>query len=312
MASWGVSVIICAYAQERWEELSGAVQSVQAQSRRVDELVVVVDHNDSLRRRVRDAFPEITVVANSGRRGLSGARNSGVAASSGDIVAFLDDDAVAASDWLDWLLRAYEEPDVMGVGGAIEPLWESTRPWMLPPEFDWVVGCSYRGMPEHTASVRNLIGANMSFRRDILDRVGSFQPGIGRVGTRPVGCEETDLCIRALQLVPTGTFIYEPRAKVGHHVPRSRTQWSYFRSRCYAEGLSKAVVARRVGTRDGLASERAYTLRQLPRAVARELVSGVTGDAAGFLRATSVLLGLCLTTLGFAVGSLRAGEATAP
>src|SRR5581483_12443163 len=101
-----------------------------------------------------------------------GARNTGVSVATGSVCAFLDDDAEAAPDWLAWLVKAYADKDVLGVGGAIEPAWQDRRPEWFPEEFDWVVGCSYRGMPVISADTRNLIGANMSFRRDVLVNVG--------------------------------------------------------------------------------------------------------------------------------------------
>jgi glycosyltransferase involved in cell wall biosynthesis len=297
-----VSVIICAYTEDRWNDLVAAVQSVRAQSSPAHEIIVVIDHNPRLLERVRSEIPGIVVVDNSEPRGLSGARNSGLAVSRGDVIAFMDEDAAAARDWLQRLMSGYENPDVMGVGGAIEPVWVSGRPRWFPSEFDWVVGCTYKGMPTTSAPVRNLIGCNMSFRREAFEAVGGFRSGIGRVGTRPVGCEETELCIRARQHWPEKTFLYDPEARVYHRVPPTRVGWSYFRSRCYSEGLSKALVSQFVGADDGLASERTYTFRTLPSGVLRNLADVVRGDPAGPLRAGAITSGLAITTVGYAVG----------
>ena len=299
-----VSVVICAYADERWHDLTAAIESVRAQSVAAREIIVVVDHNQSLLDRVRARVPDVVAVANTEARGLSGARNSGLAVARGGIIAFLDDDAAAAPDWLEHLAAGYEDPRVLGVGGAIEPAWAGGRPRWFPAEFDWVVGCTYRGMPETTAAVRNLIGANMSFRREVFEAVGGFHAGVGRVGTLPVGCEETELCIRGLQRWPGRVWRYEPRARVAHTVLARRTRWAYFRSRCYAEGRSKAMVARLVGAGDGLASERAYTLRTLPSGVVRGLAAVVRHrDPAGLARATAIMAGLVITTIGYLAGT---------
>ena len=307
-----VSVVICTYSDDRWSEMVEAVDSVRAQSMPA-EVIVVVDHNDALLRRARTSFPDVTVVENAHPRGLSGARNTGTDAAGGDIVAFLDDDAVAEPDWLAWLTAPYGDPDVLGVGGRIDPLWASGhRPRCLPSEFDWVVGCTYRGMPDVPGPVRNVIGANMSFRRDVLLAAGGFRVGIGRVGARPVGCEETEMCIRAAQRFPQGRFLFEPRARVMHRVPVERSGWRYFRDRCMAEGYSKALVARCVGSRDGLASERHYTLRTLPAGVARGIGDGVRRrDPSGFGRGAAIAGGLALTTAGYVYG-LLAHQLSAP
>ena len=95
----------------------------------------------------------------------------------------------------------------MATGGSVHPLWPGPRPQWLPPAFDWVVGCSYLGLPEKTGAVRNPIGANMSMRtRPALD-AGGFDTGLGRVGTRPVGCEETELAIRLTPITSIPTAI---------------------------------------------------------------------------------------------------------
>jgi glycosyltransferase involved in cell wall biosynthesis len=304
-----VSVVVCAYTEQRWNDLSAAIASVQAQTRPPLEVIIVVDHNAGLLARVQGAFSRVRAVENCERRGLSGARNTGTALATGDVVAFLDDDATAEPDWLDRLLAPYSDPQVIGVGGAIEPVWVASRPRSFPDEFLWVVGCSYRGMPTHTSRVRNLIGANMSYRRAALQELSGFHAALGRVGTTPLGCEETDLCIRAALRWPDSIFVYEPLAVVHHRVPPWRSRWVYFRTRCYGEGLSKAEVVRRGGSILGLASERTYTFRTLPRAVVRE-VRGVLAerDPAGVLRATGIALGLLYTGAGYvAGGGLRRG-----
>jgi GT2 family glycosyltransferase len=299
-----VSVVVCAYTQERWPDVLAAVASIRAQTEPADEVVLAVDHNPALLERARAALPDVRCVPNAGQRGLSGARNSGVAAAGGDVIAFLDDDAQAEADWLAWLLRGYDDPRVLAVGGAVLPRWAAGRPPAFPPEFDWVVGCTYRGMPEAPGPVRNVIGANMSFRRDVLEAVGGFRDGIGRVGTVPVGCEETELCLRARRRYPDGIVLYEPRAAVRHRVPAERASWRYFAARCYAEGRSKALVSHLAGPRDGLASERAHVAGPLRRAIARDVASAArTGDPIGMARAGAVAVGVALASAGFAAGA---------
>jgi GT2 family glycosyltransferase len=302
-----VSVLICAYTERRWDDLVAAVRSAAVQSPPPLEVIVACDHNPALLERVRRELPGVVPVANGQQRGLSGARNSGVAVARGDVIAFLDDDAVAAPDWLDRLLGPYEDRRVIGVGGAIEPAWPDRRPRAMPSEFDWVIGCTYRGMPATTGPVRNLIGANMSLRRSVFDTVGGFRSDVGRVGTRPAGCEETELCIRARRALTGSEMIFEPRARVRHRVTPERASWDYFRSRCWSEGLSKAVVARHAGREDGLSSERRYVTRALPRGVARGLRDAVgRGDVGGLARALRIVAGLAITTAGYATGTFRA------
>lgn len=299
-----VSVVICTYSRGRWRELRHAVESVVQQSYTAVETIVVVDHDSSLLERVQVELPAVVAVPNARPRGLSGARNMGLALASGDIVAFLDDDAVAAPDWLELLVQEYADESVLGVGGSIVPVWQR-RPRWFPPEFEWVVGCSYLGMPRSRAPVRNLIGANMSFRRALFDQIGGFQSGIGRIGTRPVGCEETDFCIRAARKHVGGVFVYQPLARVRHYVPEQRASWKYFLSRCYAEGLSKSQVAQAAGAGRALATERSYALRTLPLGIVSGIAAVRPRDMTGLARACAISVGLVVTTAGFCVGQAK-------
>jgi len=300
-----ISVVICAYADERWDALVKAVRSVERQEYRAAEIVIAVDHNSALAARVRAELPASIVVENRASRGLSGARNSGISVAQAEVIAFLDDDAVASPDWLAYLSEGFKDSSVVGVGGSIEPAWSTSRPRWFPEEFDWVVGCTYRGMPRTTAPIRNLIGANMAFRREIFGEVGEFRSGIGRVGTLPVGCEETELCIRIRQRFPEATLLYEPRARIFHQVPSHRGSWGYYLRRCYAEGRSKTMVAQHVGLADGLASERQYTVRTLPAGVLRGLGDMFRhADPLGTARAAAIVAGLATTTTGFVVSQI--------
>ena len=300
-----VSVVICAYTEARWDDLLAAIDSVRRQRDRVPlEIVVVIDHNPALLERIRAIDSDVRLTENVEGQGLSGARNSGVRLATGDIVAFLDDDAMADPGWLEALVDVYRDPMVGGAGGTIRPLWETRRPAWWPLEFDWVIGCTYRGMPLQRAVVRNVIGANMSFRRDLLESLGGFAHGIGRIGTRPLGAEETELSIRLGRQWPDRPIVYEPRAAVDHRVPAGRATFRYFRSRCYAEGLSKAAISKLVGTSHALAAERGYAVKTLGGGVLRELARSFRGDRAGVARAAAIVVGLGVTTAGYIVGLL--------
>ena len=307
------SVVICAYTDERLGLLLDAVASVQRQT--VDaEVVVVIDGNPDLEATLATQLSGVTVVANGGVRGLSGARNTGIDTTTGDLVAFLDDDAAADERWLEHLASCFDDPAVMAAGGTIVPRWAESRPRWFPAEFDWVIGCTYRGQVgfepgvETPTPIRNVIGANMMMRRSVLHAVGGFHTELGRVGNDPVGGEETDLCIRIAQRFGGGSVVAAPRAVVWHHVPSSRGTWRYFHRRCHAEGRTKAVLARVRGSRDGLSSETRYLTRTLPRAVASYLGTALRGDVGGLTSAAATISGTGMTGLGWIEGSLRRGS----
>lgn len=298
-----VSVLICAYTQDRWSDLQQAIKSVQDQTVKPDEIVLVIDHNPALYSLAQETFSGVSVIENQEDRGLSGARNSGVAFSSGQLVVFMDEDAIAAPDWIEKLLEVYQDSRIVGAGGDVRPMWAVTPPNWFPEEFNWVVGCSYKGLPEQPAPIRNPIGCNMSFRREALIATGGFRNGMGRVGTLPVGCEETELSIRMRQLNPRSLILYQPQAVVHHKVPKWRLNFKYFARRCFSEGISKAQVSQFVGSSDGLSSERSYVVKTLLKGVLaglKELFS--RGKFSGLKRAAAIVIGLGLTTLGYAFG----------
>jgi hypothetical protein len=306
-----VTVVICAYTTERWSRLRDAVDSVLRQSPAPDEVLVVVDHNRVLEDRAREHLEPrgVRVVASLGPRGLSGARNTGTSLGQGEVIVFLDDDAAAEPGWLTALVRHYADADVLGVGGLVVAEWEHAAPAWFPPEFAWVVGCSYVGLPTSTAEVRNPIGASMSFRRSVLERVGGFSSALGRVGATPRGCEETELSIRARQAFPRGTILHEPSSVVRHHVPEARAEVGYFRSRCWSEGMSKAEVHRATPSLRVLGVERNYVTRTLLGAAVRNV-----GDSARHRRSAPLLqtgmigLGVFLTSAGYTAGLVRAAD----
>lgn len=298
------SVVICAYTEDRWDDLRRAVASVAGQTPAPAEIIVVVDHSRTLFERVRAQLVGVRSIENEGRQGLSDARNSGVREASGSIVVFLDDDAEAEPGWLAAMTAPYVRPSVIGVGGSAQPVWlGGGRPGWFPEEFDWVVGCSYRGLPTETSPIRNFLGCNMSFRREAFDVAGGFDTSVGRVGTRPVGGEETEFCIRVRRTLSGAELVYEPSAVVRHTVPPRRATWTYFRARCFAEGLSKAIVGRLAGTDEGLSSERRYATSTLPRGVMSNLLRAIgRRQPDRVLRAAAIIGGLGITTAGYGAG----------
>ncbi|HEV2373508.1 MAG TPA: glycosyltransferase family 2 protein [Streptosporangiaceae bacterium] len=298
------SVVVCVYTEDRWQHIQWALASLTQQTALPGQVIVVADHNPELGQRLSAAHPDLEVIPSEFSPGLSGARNTGVQYARGDIVVFLDDDARAEPRWLEAMLAAYDDESVLGVGGLVVPDWRpASRPRWLPDEFLWVVGCSYRGLPETKAEIRNPLGANMSFRKAAFQRAGPFDSSVGRNAEvlRPLGCEETEFSIRLRGMSPGGRIMYEPRAVVHHHVAPSRGTWAYFLDRCYSEGRSKARVARLSGASAALSSERSYVLTTVRRAVVRELAALFQpGGRFALARIAALAMGVTLAGAGYA------------
>ena len=101
--------------------LRQAIASVQGQTIRAREIIVIIDHDAELLARTRATFPSLQVLPNAEIRGLPGARNTGARAAQGELVAFLDDDAFATPDWIVSLHVILMQADVLGGGGRVTP-----------------------------------------------------------------------------------------------------------------------------------------------------------------------------------------------
>jgi glycosyltransferase involved in cell wall biosynthesis len=299
-----VTVVVCAYTKDRWVMLRRAIDAALDQVDLNDELLVIVDHNDLLLARCREYLKGYTVLPNRHNRGLSGARNTALDEARGSIIVFLDDDAVPLGGWLDALRAPYADKQVYGVGGFAKPRWLGGQPRWFPEEFLWVVGCSHREVSNNSYPVRNLVGANMSFRKIAFDEVGGFAEQIGRIGEKLFGCEETEFSIRLTQANPEAIILHEPSSQVEHNVTEHRASVGYFIRRCWAEGISKAEVARCVGRSSALSVERHYVLRILPRGIWNGLRDSAHRDRWGFTRSIAIIVGLAATAAGYCVGSV--------
>lgn len=311
-----ISVIVPAHSLERWAELEATVASALDQSRPAREVIVAIDHNPALVERATAAFGPrgVRVLASEGPPGVSGARNTAVRRSAGEVLAFLDDDVRAGRDWLAAVAAAHADPGVTGTSGRLEPVWQGDAPAWLPPELYWVVGCTYRGLPTEAAPVRAPIGACMSFVRAIFDEAGGFTEGaLGPRSGVALRCDDTEFGLRAVRARPGSVVLFLPDPPARHAVPADRARWSSLVSRCWVEGRSKAELVRLVGSGPALADERRYVARVLPAAFARGLGEALRGDGAGLARSGAIATALAVTAAGYAYGratiALRRREA---
>jgi GT2 family glycosyltransferase len=272
------TVVIPTHSEQRWDSLVRAVASARSQTHRPAEIIVVVDHNPALYRRVRRDLGGITVLENAYAKGVSGTRNTGAFTAPTSLIAFLDDDTSADPDWLDRLVRPFGDPTVVGAGGGITPDWQAGRPRWMPEEFLWSVGGSYAGLPTRTAPIRNVWSASMVVRRDVFIAVGGFRVGFGKLGdqNRP---EDTELCLR---------MSAEGRGKV------------------QMAALDTAGDPLRT---EALGTERAF-LRSLPKTVVRNLGAALTGRGVDHaFQAGSVVAGVAAAAYGGAVETVTARRA---
>jgi glucosyl-dolichyl phosphate glucuronosyltransferase len=298
-----ISVVIPCHSQRGWSQLVGAIESIRRQSQAPAEVVVAVDHNPDLLDRATSMFPDAVVVANAYARGVSGNRNTGVEHTNAPIVAMLDGDAYARPQWLANLAAPFADPDVVGAGGAIIPVWTGERPSWFPDEFLWTVGGSFPTATRRPTPARNVWSASMAVRREAFERIGGFLVGFGKLGNR-ARPEDTEMCLR-LAAESGGRWVYVPEAEIEHPVPIERARFSAFMTRCYQEGRGKVEMARLVAT-PALDSEKTYLRRTLPRAVGRGVTATMRGDGVRHIAiAGATVLGVVAAGVGGGLETLR-------
>jgi hypothetical protein len=307
-----ISVVVPAWSWDRRDELATCLRAIERQTLPVDETIVVIDHNPQLLDWTRDAFPAVKAIQNKHERGVVGARNSGVEIAGGDVIVLTDDDTDAESTWIEGLASCFEDPQVVGVTGELVPKWAGTEPRWFPPEFYWVFGCSYTGLPTEIAPVRNPIAANMAVRGPQLREIGGFRQGVapreikyrGVVIAGGHALEDTELGIRIGERWPEMSWLYQPNATVHHAVTPEQATLGYLVRRSFEEGAGKVELARTVGAQQGLSSERRYVAVILPLGVARGLWQALRGDLQGALRSAAIAIGLFSSGLGFLAATL--------
>jgi glycosyltransferase involved in cell wall biosynthesis len=239
-----VSVVVCTYSMDLYEHFCEAVESLLDQTYDDVEVVIVVDGTDDVAERVATDWggrDEVIVSVNDRNVGLLESRNRGTEAATGDVVAFIDDDAVADDRWVAELVSTYESHDVEAAGGCMTPIWLAGKPLYLPEEFYWIVGVTHRGFGQE-GPVRNTFGSNISFEREVFLELGGFDPNIGgRKGDRNLQGGETELAAR-LHNEYDGTLYYNPDAKVGHKVFAYRTEFLWQLRRAFWQGYSKRAM----------------------------------------------------------------------
>lgn len=303
---------------DRYDHVCDAAKSVFAQTHANIELILVSDGEERLAERFHEDFGErddVVVHCNDRNVGLAAARNNGASLATGDVVAFLDDDAIADQRWVEELVAVYAEKDVPAVGGRMVPAWVAGEPTYLPEEFYWLVGVTHRGFgpagdPDEAGEVRNTFGSNISFRRDVFEDLGGFDRAMGgRTGDKNLQAEEPELCARMRRAYGHGVY-YNPDAFVAHKVLAYRTDPGWLVDRAFWQGYSKrgmdVLVPEATGEESNFA--RQLLFQSVPTRV-RDLV--ISPSVAGLLQLVVLVLLTAAVSCGYGYGVLQFDEAGA-
>ena len=219
-----LSIIICSF--NRASYIEAAFDSLYNQSSGLESFETIIVDNNSTDNTV-DVFENWRASHSNGsftyltetKQGASFARNTGAAIAKNQWLCFMDDDAIANTNYVENILNHIEtKPDIIGFGGRIipkyipeEPKWMSYYVSSLVGNFDYApTACAF----EHG---KYPLESNMIVRKDIYDSIGGFNTELpGVLGTLRIGGEGKDLFYRILAL--GHTIYYDPSIEVQHVV----------------------------------------------------------------------------------------------
>jgi glycosyltransferase involved in cell wall biosynthesis len=280
---------------ERFDQTCRCVASILAGDRHPEEVLLIVDENPMLRERLREVLPPDVRVFDSDGHGISDARTMALRIAIGSVVAFIDDDAWADPSWLSELSSAFQDADVLGAGGRVEPDWEDASA-ALPPEIYWVVGATYRGHRTDTGPISRPLGCNMAVRREIFLAFGGFPSAFGpRSGAKMSSNEELATFTAITNRYSDECVHYVPTAVVHHFAPLSRCTFRYVMSRSTVEGTSKADIRRLFGS-SVMAADRTYLREVIGSSVLGYLARAVHDRDPRSLRAAALVAGSVIVT----------------
>ena len=253
-----LSLVIATY--NRAEQLLVTLRSVALQSAPAEvwECIVVDNHSvDDTAERVRTfiaAHPQLNIrYCYEAQQGLSYARNAGIEAAQGDIVAFIDDDERIVEEFVESYIDLFDtHPDAMAAGGRIIAEYPTGRPRWMSRYTEQPIANPMDFGPEVRPFPLSRIpgGGNMAMRRELFKRVGVFNTSLGRTGKRLIGGEESELFERIRR--EGMACYYVPRAVMYHIIPDEKLTPDYFDRLSYNVGVSQRRRAELHGSLFGL------------------------------------------------------------
>jgi glucosyl-dolichyl phosphate glucuronosyltransferase len=241
-----LTAVVCTY--DRYDVLADAIAALARQDLPADEVEILVIDNSPDAARSAEMARDYAAIANltwqhEPRPGLSNARNVALSRAAGQIIAYVDDDAVPVPGWAGAVLAAFDAlgPQTAILGGRVVPLFRQARPeWLSDKLLDFLSMVDLGEERRLIGPGEWVVGANIAYRSAVLRQVGGFSTNLGRIGNAGLlSSEETDVAnkIKALGF-DTG---YDPTAQVSHLVDASRTTQAWFARRIAWQAVSAVL-----------------------------------------------------------------------
>lgn len=249
-----ISAIICTYNRERY--LYNVLQSLVAGNLPREEYEIVLVNNNSTDgteaevRRFQTDYPQVQLrYCVEPQQGLSYARNCGIRESQGDILVYVDDDALVNKEYLATYTDFFRRnADAVAAGGPILPQYDGCEEpdWMSHYTRQLVTGKLYLGEKEREFPGDAFPGGgNAAYRKSVFDAVGLFNVELGRKGNSLIGAEEKDLFDK---MTSQGMkFYYLPTAILYHLIPPKKLTQDYFDRLTYGIGVSERYRTKQIG-----------------------------------------------------------------
>jgi GT2 family glycosyltransferase len=243
-----LSIVVTSYDLQRKQDIMDLLGSIQAQVCNDFEVLYITERSRSLYDFVKKALAQRgikgKVIHNNIAKGLSFCRNIGIEHSDGDIVAFVDDDAIVSSNWACTIAESFRNPRIAAVTGPVIPLFNDSSIAQIPKAFHWLFGCSTWADYSDGEIIRNVWGANMAFKRTALKNVGGFSDQIGGVFGLRLHGEENELSMR---LGNVGHVVFLKDMCVLHKVTRERIGTRFVLRSSYWMGFTRYVLNKNYG-----------------------------------------------------------------
>lgn len=246
-----ISFIICTYNREKY--IYECLTRLAKNSEKEGWEIILMNNNSTdhtaaeCERFVKDCKPTNYHYVVETQQGLSYARNRGIAEARGEWLVFLDDDAMVGQDYIANLRKLlFEHPEAGAFGGQIEPFFEDDEPdWYSKWSMGFVSAIDMGNRVQAFPSNKFPIGANMGIKREVMDKVGTFNTELGRTGDNLLAGEEKDLFNRIREA--GYEILYFPNIAVEHCIPGRRTTRDFVARLAYGVGVSERLRTRKMG-----------------------------------------------------------------
>ncbi|NVM02879.1 MAG: glycosyltransferase [Candidatus Helarchaeota archaeon] len=222
------------------KNLQYCIKSINNQILKPDEILIIATSKETKKIKEFEENFDLKVYIEK-RQGLSYSRNLGVLKSKGDIIAFIDDDAIAHKKWLYYISKSHKLKEIGIVGGKIKPIWPKHVSQIIKNSIlarEWL---SLLDLGKFPFYVDRVIGSNFSLKREVFNQIGAFNTSIGKYQKLMYGGEETEFCERAGKKFK---ILYSPKALVYHKVSAEKLKLKWFIKRSFDSGFNKAKMKR--------------------------------------------------------------------